>query len=171
MMKRSKLVYLLFLLLLTAGTLAEGGLNAFMGSVPAAEDAEDYHPKSNTDVDADVDESDSLIYYFYRPTCRYCSERADMLVAGLPESLMLEDGSKSAIRIVALNKSDPEEGELIQAYYEREGISKDRQLVPTLIIGEHYLCGSDEIKLDFLRLLLSGEGRQTPYIDGIRSRE
>lgn len=170
MMKRSKLASLLLLLLLAAGALAEGGLNAFMGSAPAAEEAEDYHPKSNTGVDAEVEEGDSLIYYFYRPTCRYCSERADMLVAGLPESLTLEDGSKSTIRLVALNKSDPEEGKLIQAYYEREGIPKERQLVPTLIIGEKYLCGSDEIKLEFLRLLLSGEGRQTPYIDGKRSR-
>ncbi len=170
MMKRSKLICLLLLLLLAAGALAEGGLNAFMGSVPAAGDAEEYHPKSNTGVDTDVDGGDSLIYYFYRPTCKYCSERADMLVAGLPESLTLEDGSKSTIRLVALNKSDPEEGKLIQAYYEREGIPKERQLVPTLIIGKNYLCGSGEIKLDFLRLLLRGEGCQTPYIDGKRSR-
>lgn len=170
MMKRNKLICLLLLLLLTAGSLAEGGLNAFMGSVPASGDTEEYHPKSNTDVDADVEDGDSLIYYFYRPTCRYCSERADMLVAGLPESITLNDGRKSTIRIVALNKSDPKDGEIIQAYYEREGISKERQLVPTLIIGENYLCGSGEIKLDFLRLLLRGEGRQTPYIDGKRSR-
>ena len=170
MMKRNAFLCLLLLFLLTAGVLAEGGLNAFMGAVPASGEAEEYHPKSHIGIDADVDESDSLIYYLYRPTCRYCSERADMLVAGLPESITLDDGSKSTIRIVALNKSDPVDGEMIQAYYEREGISKDRQLVPTLIIGESYLCGSDEIKVGFLRLLLQGEGRQTPYIDGKRSR-
>lgn len=161
---------MLLLLLLATGTFAEGGLNAFMGSAPTSGDTETYHPKSNTSVDEDVEENDSLIYYFYRPTCKYCSERADMILAGLPERITLDDGSKSTIRLVALNKSDPKDGEIIQSYYERKGISKDRQLVPTLIIGEYYLCGSDEIKNDFLRLLLQGDGKQTPYIDGRRSQ-
>ncbi len=171
-MRRTKRIWLLTLLLLlfAAEALAEGGLNAFMGSAPASGDAETYQPKSNTSVDENVEENDSLIYYFYRPTCKYCSERADMILAGLPERITLDDGRKSTIRIVALNKSDPKDGEIIQSYYEREGISKDRQLVPTLIIGDYYLCGSGEIKSDFLRLLLHGDGKQTPYIDGRRSR-
>ncbi len=167
--KRIALVVLLALLL-TANAFAEQGLNAFMGSAPAEEETEDYHPKSNTGIDADVDAGDSLVYYFYRPTCRYCSERADMIIAGLPEEITLADGSKSKIRLVALNKSDPDEGAIIQAYYERKGIPEERQLVPTLIIGESYLCGSVEIKNSFLTLLLSGEGRQTPYIDEGRNR-
>lgn len=172
-MRQTKRICLLTLLLFLFATeaLTEGGLNAFMGSVPAPGDTETYHPKSNTSVDEDVEENDSLVYYFYRPTCKYCSERADMIMAGLPERITLDDGSKSTIRLVALNKSDPEDGEIIQSYYERQGISKDRQLVPTLIIGEYYLCGSDEIKNDFLRLLLQGDGKQTPYIDGRRSRK
>lgn len=171
-MRRTKRIRLLTLLLLlfAAEALAEGGLNAFMGSAPTPGDAETYHPKSNTSVDENAEESDSLVYYFYRPTCKYCSERADMILAGLPERITLGDGSESTIRIVALNKSDPKDGEIIQSYYEREGIPKDRQLVPTLIIGDYYLCGSGEIKNDFLRLLLHGDGKQTPYIDGRRSR-
>lgn len=160
------LAILLCLLLLGPAACAEDQLNVFMGSGPFSEEPEAYQPGGNTRPDERVGSGDTLIYYFYRPACKYCSLYADMLLAGLPEEITLPDGRKSTVRMAALNKSDEAEGAVIQSYYERNQIAQDRQLVPSILIGDAYLCGSNEIKRAFLRLLLDGQGLLTPYVDG-----
>lgn len=166
-MKKSIVLLLAALLLMgfALNSFAEMGMNSFMGSSPEQKEVIKYHPKSTAALGELVNLTDSLVYYFYRPTCKYCSERADMIMAGLPDIITLPDGEKSTLKVIALNKSDPSEETIIRRYYEQNEISEDKQLVPSIIIGDQYLCGVEAIRNDFLKLLLMGEGLKTPYID------
>lgn len=168
MKKETRICILVWMLLavLPFSAAAETEMNSFVGSSPSDMVQVEYSPAGNTTLVDEIGATDSLVYYFYRPTCKFCSERADMILAGLPDEITLPDGSKSCIRLVVLNKSDPVEGEIISRYYEEHDLPKERQLVPTLIIGDRYVCGSGEIKVEFLRLLLDGAGLYTPRIDG-----
>lgn len=107
---------------------------------------------------------DTLIYYFYRETCPYC-RIIDGMTSGLPEEITLPDGSRSPVRLIALNKSNEEEMAAIQRYYDEHGLGEDRQYVPSIIIGDRYMMGTEEIH-DFISALLSGEGLTTPLLDG-----
>lgn len=125
-----------------------------------------YEPASTQGLEAPVYADDSLVYYFYRPDCPYCRDRADMLLHGLPEYIDLPDGSVSRVVLVTVNKSDPVQGELIRACYHAREIGEDRQLVPAVLIGGAYLCGTEEIREHFLTMLCRGDGLATPLMNG-----
>ena len=125
---------------------------------------EPYLPEGNTQPGDPIAPGDSLVYYFYRETCPYC-RIIDGMTSGLPDEITLPDGAKSRVRLVALNKSNEADMALIQQYYDDHNLGEDRQYVPSLIIGDRYLMGTDELD-PFLTALLSGEGLSTPLIDG-----
>lgn len=149
------------------GACAEDGETVpFVSPLSAPLAARDYVPASTQELDDPVYADDSLIYYFYRPDCPYCRDQADMLLHGLPDYIDLPDGSVSRVVLVALNKSDPVQGEIIRSFYSDFQILKDKQLVPAVRIGSAYLCGTKEIKEHFLTLLCRGDGLETPLMNG-----
>lgn len=125
---------------------------------------EPYLPEGTAQLGDAIAADDSLVYYFYRETCPFCRV-IDGLTSGLPEEITLPDGSKSAVRLVTLNKSDEAEMAVIQQFYDSYPVPEERQLVPSLIIGDRYIMGTEEMHL-FLNALLSGEGLDTPLLDG-----
>ena len=129
-----------------------------------------YTPKADAKLHDPIAATDSLFYYFYFPTCPYCANYADMVLAGLPDEITLPDGSVSRVMMVAVNKHDEAEYSYMEAYYNEHGIVKNEeqndQVVPSIVIGDRYLRGTMEIRDYFYQLLLSGEGLNTPLIDG-----
>lgn len=131
---------------------------------PAAT-AEPYVPESNTDYGAPISASDSLVYYFYKDYCGYCREISP-LINGLPDKILLSDGTKSKVRLVALNKVKEEYHDIINKFYEDHDIPEDRRYVPAIVIGDRYLHLKAEITDQLLNVLINGEGLNTPMLDG-----
>lgn len=124
-----------------------------------------YVPESNTSYGDPISVSDSLVYYFYKDYCGYCMELSP-LIAGLPEEIILPDGSVSRVRLTALNKVEDEASKIINAYYEAHDIPEDRRYVPAVVIGDRYLFLRDEITDQLMDALIHGEGVNTPLLDG-----
>ncbi len=113
-----------------------------------------------SDKPADVRPGDSVIVYFYKPACPYCLE-LKALIQGLPREITLPDGTRSSVRLIGLNKNDPAEMAVVQAYYEGMEIPEDRQFVPMLLIGDRDLFLYEEIVPGLLPALLQGDGTKT----------
>lgn len=135
-----------------------------------AYEVELYTPDADAKIGDPIAATDSLFYYFYFPTCPYCANYANMILAGLPDEITLPDGSVSRVVMVPVNKHDEAEYPYMEAYYNEHGIVKNEeqndQVVPSVVIGDRYLRGTLEIRDHFYKLLLSGEGLNTPLIDG-----
>ena len=129
------------------------------------EHAPPYIPESNTSYGDPISANDSLLYYFYKDNCRYCRELSP-LISGLPDEIILPDGTVSRVRLIALNKVEDEAYEIINDYYEAHDIAEDRKYVPALVIGDRYLFLRDEITDQLMDALVHGEGLNTPLLDG-----
>ena len=127
-----------------------------------------YVPESRakTAFDAEIAEDDSVIYYFYKDYCPWCRQLAP-LIAALPTHITLADGTVSAVRLICLNKADNEALRIIEAYYEKHTIPDDKQKVPSIVIGSRYLFGGEEIGEWMLEALITGEGLDTPLLNGM----
>ncbi|MBQ6173917.1 MAG: hypothetical protein IJK28_04775 [Clostridia bacterium] len=126
-----------------------------------------YVPVSNakTDFDAGISVTDSVIYYFYKDYCPWCSQLTP-LTAALPAQINLPNGSRSAVRLVCLNKVEDESLRIITEYYDAHEVPDERRLVPAMVIGDLYLLGGDEIGDQLLEALVAGEGLKTPLLNG-----
>ena len=129
------------------------------------EPAPPYVPESNTSFGDPISAKDSLLYYFYKDYCKYCKELSP-LISGLPEEIILSDGTVSCVRLIALNKVEDEAYEIINDYYEAHNIAEDRRYVPAVVVGDRYLFLRDEITDQLMDALIHGEGLNTPLLDG-----
>lgn len=124
-----------------------------------------YVPESNTAYGDPISVNDSLVYYFYKDNCKYCRELSP-LISGLPEEVILPDGTVSPVRLVALNKVEDEACAIINDYYEAEDIAEERRYVPAVVVGDRYLYLRAEITDQLMDALVQGEGLNTPLLDG-----
>ncbi len=126
---------------------------------------EPYAPKSTAAFEDAIAATDSLIYYFYKDYCPWCRQ-LEPLTAGLPKQITLPDGTRSAVKLVCLNKVEDEPLAIITAYYDMYGVPDEKRLVPAMVIGDRYLFGGDEIGAQLLEAMLAGEGLKTPLLNG-----
>ena len=128
---------------------------------------EPYVPESRTKApfDATFSTSDSVIYYFYKDYCPWCRQLTPLTVA-LPASITLNNGTKSTVRLICLNKADEQSLQIIEAYYEMCNIPEEKQKVPSMVIGNRYLFGGEEIGEWLIEALIAGEGLDTPLLNG-----
>ncbi len=124
-----------------------------------------YTPKSNAAFDDPVSTSDSLIYYFYKDYCPWCRQ-LEPLTAGLPKTVTLPDGTRSAVKLVCLNKVEEGPLKVITDYYGAHAVPEERQYVPALVIGDRYLFAGEEIVGQLMDALVAGEGLNTPLLNG-----
>lgn len=108
-----------------------------------------------------VEDTDQLIYYFYKEGCPWCDE-ISALLAALPDEVPTYDGQTTPVKFVGLDKNLVAHGEIIEQYYEDHNIHEDRRYVPMLIIGNRDLFIGDEIVPELLPALFNGEGLETP---------
>lgn len=127
--------------------------------------AEPYHPHSDTSLGDPIGKTDSVIYYFYKDYCPWC-RMLEPLTAGLPKEITLEDGTKSAVKLVCLNKVEEDKLQIIWEYYETHGIPEEERYVPAMVIGDRYLFGNEIIVQELLNALTAGEGLKTGLLDG-----
>ena len=129
---------------------------------------EPYVPESRTKTafDAMISAGDSVIYYFYKDYCPWCRQLAP-LIAALPTSIVLSNGNQSAVRLICLNKTDDESMQIIDRYYETYNIPEEKRKVPSMVIGDRYLFGGDEIGEWLIESLISGDGLDTPILNGL----
>ena len=129
--------------------------------------AEPYEPESRAKVtlDTKITVTDSLIYYFYKDYCPWCRQLAP-LIAGLPAQITVADGTRSSVRLICLNKTEDESLRLIEKYYDTFNIPEEKQKVPSMVIGDRYLFGGDEIGEWLIASLIAGDGLQTPLLNG-----
>lgn len=133
---------------------------------PAVTVREPYVPVSSCSLQDVFSAEDSVIYYFYKDNCPYCEE-IDGIFKGLPEEILLQNGQKSAVKLVCVNKN--EHLQVCNAYYEAAGIPENQRFVPAVAVGEHYLFAPSEILEGLYSALLSGDGLCTPMIgDNLR---
>lgn len=104
-------------------------------------------------------------FYFYKDYCPYCAA-LEPLTVGLPESITLPDGVPSDVKLICINKNDPEMAEVVARYYADYAIPEDRQYVPEMVIGSRYLMPGSEIIDQLMDALMAGEGLETPLLDG-----
>lgn len=126
---------------------------------------EPYLPHSDSTFGDAVYSDDSVIYYFYKDYCPYCRE-LEPLTAGLPSEIILSDGTVSKVKFFCLNKVEEKYAEIISDYYQEYDIPEEKQYVPAIVIGDHYLYLGSEIIDQLMDLLVSGEGLKTPLLDG-----
>ena len=126
---------------------------------------EPYVPHNTASFDDPVAASDSVIYYFYKDYCPWCRE-LEPLTAGLPEHITLPDGTESAVKLICLNKVEEEPLQIITDYYDSHDVPEERRYVPAIVIGERYLFASEEIIGQLTEALVSGEGLNTPLLNG-----
>lgn len=124
-----------------------------------------YKPVSNASFDDPISSTDSLIYYFYKDYCPWCRQ-LEPLTAGLPETITLPDGTRSAVKLVCLNKVEEGPLQVITDYYGEQAVPEERQFVPAIVIGERYLFAGTEIIDQLLDALVAGEGLKTPLLNG-----
>ena len=123
-----------------------------------------YAPAAHVDPAEEIAAEDSVIYYFYKDYCPFCAA-LEPLTAGLPEHVLLPDGTQSRVRLIPLNKVEEDKAAIIAAYYEEHGVPEDRRLVPAMVIGDRYLYLGEEIIGSLTDALLAGEGLNTPMLD------
>ena len=124
-----------------------------------------YVPHSTAAWEDPIQDSDSVIYYFYKDYCGYCRE-LEPLTAGLPQQITLPDGTVSAVKFITLNKVEDKYLQIINAYYDEYDIPAERQYVPAIVIGDRYLYLKNEIVPQLMDALTAGEGLKTPLLDG-----
>ena len=124
-----------------------------------------YIPHSTAALGDPIQNSDSVIYYFYKDYCSYCRE-LEPLTAGLPKQITLPDGTVSAVKFIGLNKVEDKYLQIIGSYYEEHSIPAERRYVPAVVIGDQYLFLKDEIVPQLMDALMAGEGLKTPLLDG-----
>ena len=127
--------------------------------------AEPYLPQSNAQFGDSISKTDSVIYYFYKDYCPWCRQ-LEPLTAGLPKEIILEDGTKSAVKLICLNKVEEDMLRIITEYYDSHDIPEERRLVPAMVIGDHYLFAANEIVPSLMEALMAGEGLKTELLDG-----
>ncbi len=120
-----------------------------------------YHPKSDTVYGDPVNETDSVIYYFYKDYCHWCKE-LEPLTGGLPKEIILPDGTVSQVKLIGLNKVDDDMLQVITEYYDKNNIPEDKRYVPAIVIGDKYLFGAEEIVPGLMEALYQGEGLKRP---------
>ena len=126
---------------------------------------EPYVPEGGIALGDPIDETDSVIYYFYKDYCPWCRQ-LEPLTAGLPKEITLPDGTKSAVKLVCLNKVEDDMLQIITRYYEEHGIPEEKQYVPAMVIGDRYLFAAEEIVPQLMEALMAGEGIKTELLDG-----
>ena len=131
----------------------------------AARGVAPYRPTTDYGFRGTIRKSDSLIYYFYKGNCPHCRV-LEPLTAGLPKELTLPGGELSVVRLVGVNKSEEEFAAVISRYNEAYGIPEERQFVPSMVIGDRYLLGGEEIVHQLTDALARGEGLATPLLNG-----
>ena len=124
---------------------------------------EPYEPKGGYAFGDPIAEMDSVVYYFYKDYCPWCRQ-LEPLTSGLPKQITLPDGTKSDVRLVCLNKVEDKYLQIITEYYEAHEIPEDRQYVPAMVIGDHYLFAAEEIVPQLMEALMAGEGVKTHRI-------
>lgn len=103
---------------------------------------------------------------FYSPSCPHCHK---VIIEDLPP-LLEEYGEK--LIIIGINVSAHEGQELYQAAVRRFNIPENRIGVPSLIVGEIVLVGSQEIPTEFPKIIKTGivnGGIDWPDIPGLSS--
>lgn len=108
----------------------------------------------------DLCETDSAIVYVYKPNCEFCA-KVKPLLEGLPEYITLQDGTRSRIVFVSLNKDDYFEYQAVKQYYDGLEIPEDHRYSPLLIVGETFYMGYDEIVPNLMNALIAGDGTAT----------
>lgn len=100
---------------------------------------------------------------FFSPTCPHCHE---VMTNDLPP---LMDKYAERLQIIAIDVRRPDGQAMYRAAIQRFHISEDRRGIPTLIIGERVLIGSDEIPQQFPRLIEEylARGVDWPAIPGL----
>ena len=116
-----------------------------------------YHPKSDVAFGDPIEETDSIIYYFYKDYCLFCKE-LEPLTAGLPKEITLADGTVSKVKLLCLNKVEDEMLKIITDYYDAHNVPDERRYVPAMVIGDKYLFLKEEIVPGLLEALYQGEG-------------
>ena len=124
---------------------------------PTAEPEKDFY--RNDDL-AGLKESDSRIVYVYKPNCEFCA-KIKPLLEGLPEHVILADGTVSRIVFASLNKDDYDQYQAVKQYYEDLLIPEDHRYSPLLIVGEKFYMGYDEIVPNLMNALIAGDGLLT----------
>ncbi len=114
---------------------------------------------------APVAPTDSLVYYFYRPDCGSCISM-QYLIEGLPEQVILPDGTVSTVKLVPIYSRDEELRPVVMRAYADYGVSEDEQSVPAFLIGDRCLMRTADIYQYFYEALLNGEGLTTPLLNG-----
>lgn len=112
------------------------------------------------DHDKAVAPGDSVVLYFYKPDCPYCTE-VEPLLQALPASVRVE-GKQSPVKLLTFNKHNPQDMELVQKYYTLLNIPEERQYVPMVIVGNSDLFLEEEIAPGLLPALEAGQGLDTP---------
>lgn len=124
---------------------------------PTAEPEKDFY--RNDDL-AGLKESDSRIVYVYKPNCEFCA-KIKPLLEGLPEHVVLQDGTVSRIVFVSLDKDDYDQYQAVKQYYDDLQIPEDHRYSPLLIVGEKFYMGYDEIVPNLMNALIAGDGLLT----------
>ena len=124
-----------------------------------------YEPYYNAQLGDPISENDSVIYYFYKDYCPWCRQLTP-LTAALPATIVLSDGTQSAVRLICLNKADNESMQTIETYYETHNIPEEKRKVPSMVIGDRYLFGGEEIGEWLIESLIAGDGLDTPLLNG-----
>jgi len=102
--------------------------------------------------------------FFYTPTCPACHR----VISEVLEPMMDDYGDR--LQIVRINTHEPSGYELYQATVERYQIPRERQGVPTLVVGDVVLVGGREIPEQFPALAeegLAAGGIGWPDIPGL----
>ncbi|QTE75013.1 hypothetical protein JS518_03760 [Clostridiales bacterium FE2010] len=118
---------------------------------------EPYHPKSEAAFGDPIEETDSVIYYFYKDYCPFCRD-LEPLMAGLPKEITLADGTVSKVKLLCLNKVEDDMLKIITNYYDAHDVSGERRYVPAIVIGDKYLFLKEEIVPGLMEAIYQGEG-------------
>lgn len=112
-----------------------------------------------TTVARSPDEPVVQVVLFYSPTCPACHKVIEELLT----PMVGEYGDR--LQIMAINTSQSAGLEIYNAAVQRYQIPSERQGVPTLVIGDVVLIGSDEILDQFPSLVEEGLASGIPWPD------
>ncbi len=124
-----------------------------------------YAPTGTAAFADPITPTDSLVYYFYRETCGSCIGM-QYLLEGLPEQVVLADGTVSQVKFVPINSRDEALRPVVMQAYADYAVAEDEQQVPAVIIGDRCIMLPADIYRYFYEALLSGEGLNTPLLNG-----
>lgn len=113
-----------------------------------------------------IPEEDSYFVYFYKKDCKYCDE-VEQYLSTIEKELQLSDGSRSKMHFTYVDIGNMDNMPIANEFYKKYKVPEEEWKVPMLFWKGGYLKGSEQVKEQFLKIVLEGKAKKWPGVTSV----